>query len=355
MGPDVGTKLYRDQMQQRLLKVLKVTGNCVLWAFVLAGVIWGFGAIWFLEYLPGWLAMSLAIVYMAVAIQQLRGHMAGRNEWARPVLAASIPLIYGATLLVQPTNERVWANDLQLLPEVIVGDGKVVIRNFRDFRYHTPEEPIRKYDQLAFDLEQLESVWFIVQRFTRYNGMAHTFVSFGLDTPEGKKYFSISVEVRRERGELYSPIAGIYRNYELMYVVGSEQDLIGVRTNVRENDRVYLFRGNATPQQTQQLFLQFADRLETLRQQPEFYSTFLNNCTNNIVVHTWSLTDERISTYSPRIILPGYSAQVAWEHGLIGQPGQSFEEMQEQSRVDELARKAGISASFSSDIRTGSR
>ena len=49
--------------------------------------------------------------------------------------------------------------------------------------------------------------------------MAHTFLSFELDTPQGKHYFSISVEIRREENELFSPLAGLFRHYELMYVV----------------------------------------------------------------------------------------------------------------------------------------
>jgi len=352
----------------RLLnRCLLVLFDSLLWTCVLAGFLWAFGAIWFLPVPISWLTWlirSLAVAYLILGTWLFVRYFFGDPEirfgsrsvhgrrWSRAWIAASIVCVFGLTLLVRPTNDRTWAVDQQHLPEIQIDGQRVTIRHFRDFRYRSEDDPIPSYRDFSFQLNDLDSVWFLVQRFTRFNGMAHTFVSFGLDTPEGKKYFSISVEIRRESGELYSPIRGIYRNYELMYVVGSEQDLVGVRTNVRENDRVYLYRVNATAQQSQQLFLEFADRIESLRRAPEFYSTFRNNCTNNIVAHTWKLTSRPINPFSPRIILPGYSAEVAWELGLIGDGNQSFAEIQRDARIDRIARKAKLTESFSRQIRS---
>ena len=57
-------------------------------------------------------------------------------------------------------------------------------------------------------------------------GPAHAFVSFGFD--DGG-YVAISVEARREAGETYSPARGLMKQFEIMYVVGDERDLIGLR------------------------------------------------------------------------------------------------------------------------------
>ena len=100
-----------------------------------------------------------------------------------------------------------------------------------------------------------------------------------------------------------------------------------------------------------QLFLKFAERIESLRIEPEFYNTLMSNCTNNIVASTWPLTDEPISAFSPRIIFPGYSDKLAFNRRLIGKPGQTFEQLRQQCRIDELAREAGITERFSLDIR----
>ena len=54
---------------------------------------------------------------------------------------------------------------------------------------------------------------------------------------------TISIETREERGEACSSLAGFFRQYDLIYVVGDEHDLFGVRTNHRRpEEQVYLYR-----------------------------------------------------------------------------------------------------------------
>ena len=137
------------------------------------------------------------------------------------------------------------------------------------------------------------------------------------------------------------------------YVVGDERDLIGARTNYREADRVYMYEVNATRRQVQKLFLKVTDRSRKLETKPEFYNTMFNNCTNNIVSHTYRLTPEPINPWDPRIAIPGYSARFAYAMGLIGSEGQPFRELQSECRIDEIAKRAGITESFSRDIRAG--
>jgi Domain of unknown function (DUF4105) len=197
----------------------------------------------------------------------------------------------------------------------------------------------------------LTKVWFFVQRFSSIDGLAHTFLSFEVQTEDGPKYFSVSVEIRREADEVFSPIRGLYRQYEMIYVIGDERDVIGVRTNVRESDWVHMYRVNATPDQVQDLFDEVASRLNGLRAKPEFYHTFLNNCTNAIVMHTYKLTPEPINWLDIRIVMPGFSDRYAAAHGLIGEPGQSFDDLQSKSRIDTIARHVGLTDEFSTRIR----
>ena len=205
--------------------------------------------------------------------------------------------------------------------------------------------------EFEFQLDQLTDVWFLVQRFTALEGLAHTFITFRVTTPEGPKFFSVSVEIRREKGEIYSPVQGMYRQYELIYVFGSEEDLIGVRTVNRPNDRVFMYHVNASPSQVQTLFKEIAKRANKLNEAPEFYNTFLNNCTNNIVRHTYQLTPEPINWLDPRIVLPGFSDRFAFANDLIGDRNQTFVELSEASRIDERARNHGIEPGFSEAIR----
>ena len=45
----------------------------------------------------------------------------------------------------------------------------------------------------------------------------------------------ISGEIRKERGESFDAIRGFLNQYELAYVVATEDDIIKLRTNYRKN------------------------------------------------------------------------------------------------------------------------
>ena len=74
------------------------------------------------------------------------------------------------------------------------------------------------------------------------------------------------------------------RQFEVMYVVADERDVIKLRTDIRQAD-VYIYRSRATKQQVRAMFVDVMKRVNTLKKRPEFYDTLMNNCTTNIVAH----------------------------------------------------------------------
>jgi len=279
----------------------------------------------------------------------------------RAILAASIVVVYLLTLLIRPSTDRDWADDQARVAEVEISNGVVTISNFRNFHYRSETDFDPIFETKTFRLEDLDSVSLIVQKFTPSEGLAHVMLSFGIErgflgsetSVSGQSYFSLSIEVRREKGESYGPIKGVYRNYEVTHVIGDERDLIGVRTVHRPEDRVWLYLLNATPQQVQQLFLGSAERIKHLESNPEFYHTFLNNCANGITRQTYELTPEPINWLDPRIVMPGFSDSFAFKNGLIGDTRhQTFEQIKRDARIDVMARKLGITEDFSLRIRS---
>ncbi len=319
------------------------------WTSVLIFFAWSAGAIYYLTYLPTVISGLLTATYLIGGVILLV-RLPNKTTWLSTA-AASIIVVYMATLFQRPSNDRDWDPAQTLAPSIVVSENDVTIKNYRHCVYRTEYEFDPHFRQLTFQLDQLESVWFLVQKFSPLEGMAHTFLSFGYRTPQGVRYFSVSVEIRRERGEIYSPLRGLYRQFELYYVVGDERDLIGVRTVMRPSDRVHMYRVNASSEDVQKLFLDIARRVNRLRDHPEFYHTLLNNCTNGIVYHTYDLTPETIRWWDPRVVLPGYSDRVAYAHGLIGSQEQEFGQLKQQARIDAAARKAGLTEQFSDAIR----
>ena len=287
---------------------------------------------------------------MVIAFFRLKRRTYGRSKWLAFV-SASVILVYLVTLTQRPSNDRQWVSEQALQAAVTIDGNDVEISNFRHCLYKTETDFTVQHRRVNFQLDDLTRVWFIVQKFTALEGVAHTFVSFEYQSPEGPKFVAISVEVRREVGEVYSPFRGLYRQYELIYIVGDERDLIGSRTVMRPNDRVSMYPVNATSEQVQELFTNVASQIQALHQKPQFYHTLLNNCTNAIVRNTYELTPEPINWLDPRIVAPGFSAKFAHSQRLIGAPRESFAELQTESRIDPVARAAGLVNDFSIRIR----
>ena len=268
------------------------------------------------------------------------------NRLARLAVAAALVFAapFGfAYLFASPSAERDWSPDQRLLARATIDGQQVTIENLRNFSYQSASEYAEHYETRSYDLAKLDSGWFVVERFGDAPAIAHTFLSFGF----GDDYVAISVEIRKERGETYSMLKGLLRQYELIYVIADERDVIGLRTNFRR-DPVYLYPVQATPDRLRRLFLDMLERSNRLAVAPEFYNTFTNNCTSNIVRHANAVAD-RIP-FSYKTLLPAYSDSLAYDLGLIP-TDRPFIEVRAAHRIDALAQQRDIGADFSQRIR----
>lgn len=252
-----------------------------------------------------------------------------------------------AAFTIRPSNDRSWVSGQQLLPRAHRNGDSVLIRNVRDFRYDADGTPIERYQDRAYDLDQIESVWFIVAPFEpERRGPAHSFLSFGF---ADSQYVAISVEARREQGEDYSLLKGMLRRYEIMYVIGDERDLIGLRSNIR-GDEVYVYPIRTSKEKVRTLFVQMLERTNRLAREPEFYHTILNNCTTNILDHANQVATEKIP-FSREVLLPGYADELALRLGLID-TDEDIAAARRRYLVNERARRFADAPDFSQRIRS---
>jgi hypothetical protein len=267
----------------------------------------------------------------------------------RKIFLAGALAIGGLILLyavaVRPSNARDWTPNEAVLPAAEF-DGPVVrLRNVRNTRYRTSSDYAPAYYDTTYRLDQLERVWFGVVPFAERSVTAHTFLSFEF---LGSRFVAVSVEARKERDEQYHFLKGLFRRYELMYVVADERDVIGLRTNYRR-DAVYLYPIAAARQRVQALFVAMLTRANALRAQPEFYNTLTANCTSTIVRHVNTLVPGRVP-FSYRWLLPGFADRLAYDLGLIDSD-LPYDSLRSRFRVTEAAQALGDSASFSVGIR----
>jgi hypothetical protein len=245
----------------------------------------------------------------------------------------------------EASHHRLWRPDLMVLPYAEIDSDRVHLHNIRDCNYRTEEEyDVRHFDRQVL-LDDVRSIDFIVVPFKDTPALAHTMLSFGL--ADGQ-HIVFSVEARLEQGESYSLVGGTSDQYELMWVVGTEQDLIRLRTDVRKVD-VYLYTAKITPAQAQKVFLAAVGRVNEIARTPEFYQVFNNNCTTNIVDMLNELRPGTIPA-DIRVVLPGHSDRLAYELGLLATEG-PFEQIKQASRINPQAQIHSNSPNFSAAIR----
>jgi hypothetical protein len=247
---------------------------------------------------------------------------------------------------LQPSNDRDWSPDVALLPYAEITDHKVKVHNIRHCVYRADNEYVVKHYDKTFDLDKITEVDFIVVPFKATPSLAHTLLSFGFDH---QNFVSVSVEARLEKGEKYSAVLGGLRQFELMYVVADERDVLLRRSKYRGAD-VYLYRTQATPEKARELFLHVMNRVNKLYREPEFYDTLTNNCTSNIVQHINQLRPNGINLYDPRVLMPGYADRLAYDLGLLD-GSKPFAQLREEARISDLANKYADRKDFSELIR----
>jgi hypothetical protein len=251
---------------------------------------------------------------------------------------------------ISPSNFRRWTPDLASLPwaEMSLDDhGAELMRvhNIRNFRYLSDVDYVIHHYDKTFRLDNLRTVDFIVVPFKEMPSLAHTMLSFGFDDDQ---YLVVSVEVRLEDGERYSPLKGSLRQYEITYIVADERDVIPLRTKHR-NVEVFLYRTRATPEQARMLLRDVMQRVNKLAVEPEFYDSLTNNCTTNIVAHINRLKPGRIP-FDVGVILPGYSDFLAYELGILDTT-LPFEEARRRAKINDLANRYLDDPEFSKRIR----
>ena len=221
----------------------------------------------------------------------------------------------------------------------------MTIHDVRNFRYTSETDYTPGYYDKTYDLSRLKSVDYIVEPFGDFSGAAHTFLSFGFDD---NTYLSVSVEIRKKKGQSFSPWRTFLKQYEIMYVVADEQDVLKLRTNYR-NDVVYVYPTRIDQPHAKQLLLSMLQRVNTLHDKPEFYNLLTNTCTTNVVRHVNEISETKVP-FSYRVLMPGYSDKLAYDLGLLDTK-LPYEQIRSEYQVNDKAMKYATSSDFSLKIR----
>jgi hypothetical protein len=329
-------------------RVGKVLLLAVVGLALLCLTAWGAGVLHFAG--PGGPSAraALAALLGIAGITTVAMLLSRRWRW-RAVAALSVALLTVAAWwsTITPSNNRIWQAEVAVLADATIQGDLVTVRNIRNFDYRTETDFTPRYYDRTFDLRRLDRVD-LVAVYWMGPAIAHLFLSFGF----GDEHLAISIEARKERTEGYSTLGGFFRQYELVYVVADERDVIRLRTNYRKDppEDVYLFRVHAPIENGRRLFLGYMRTIHALNARPRFYNTLTTNCTNVIFMHA-GVNPER-PPFSWKILLSGYAPEYLHAVGRLD-TSLPFAELERRSHINAVAQAADQAPDFSRRIRAG--
>ncbi len=255
-------------------------------------------------------------------------------------------LVCGWYALIPASNDRNWQPDVARVAEVDFDGDRVTVHNVRAFAYRSVDDFDERWETRTYDLKRLSGLdlYFVYWGPT---DIAHTMFTFSFD--DGQR-LTVSVETRREVGEEYDALRSLFKQFELIYILGDERDLVALRSNHRGED-VYLFPFSAEPDERRALLIDILERADALGRKPEHYRTLAANCTTTLLSHLEHVRGHRLPV-TIEVLLNGRMPRLAYDRGQLPRDA-PFEAVMQRYSINERAREGGDGPGFPERIRVG--
>ncbi|MEZ4601576.1 MAG: DUF4105 domain-containing protein [Syntrophotaleaceae bacterium] len=326
-----------NRLAHRIGRLILAAGRNLLLILLVS---WASLAIYYSNLPWPWLRAVLAASFLACNVWVLwltkRPHM----FWA---FAGLFVVVAVAWTFIRPSHDRPWRPKVAVMPRAIIDGDRVRFTGFRNFEYRSKNEFTARYEEREVQISHLTGVDFFIS-YWKIGPVAHTFVSFIFDNAPP---INISIETRPEIGEGFDPVASLFKQFELIYIVGDERDIARVRTNYRDED-VFLYHLNTSPADARRLFLVYLKRINELADRPEFYNLLSNSCTINII--RYANAAGRPGGFDFRHLFNGFIDGYLYASGRMT-AALPFDELRRRSWINKAAQDAGDAEDFSQRIR----
>lgn len=253
---------------------------------------------------------------------------------------ASVAFVSGMLLYAQtksPSLSREWRPDQAILPQVEWSEKNAIahVKNIRDFTYYGADVYDIAYIDRTIRIGDVRGVFLYYIPYT-FNGIPiiHTMLSF--EFTEGDPLV-LSVETRREVGEDYSLWRGFFREYEIIYIFGTEWDLVRKRIDVWGNE-VYKYPLVGTDEQHEALLHNVLSRIDEQNGVPVFYNSLLHTCTTTLIDEMDKVYNKKPSKTLLSLWPQKFDTYMFWS-GLIDMQSRTHNEFRDKGRIDVHARK----------------
>jgi hypothetical protein len=251
-------------------------------------------------------------------------------------------------LNLKPASRADWQADVDRPAWIEIDKDRVIIHNLRNCDYRTETDYSNCWSDRTVKLSDLRGVdLFFTTWGVRWIG--HPILSFQFGDGQ---HIAFSIEARYKVGQAYSAILGFFRQYELIFVVADERDVIRLRTNYRKDEEVFLYRGRMGPESARAMFLAYVHYLNQLRDRPEWYNALTRNCTTTL--------DKQLSAkvvnpqpWNYQFLVNGTLDELLYNRGRLATDDLSFEQLKTRAHINASAKAADNSPDFSTLIRVG--
>ncbi len=243
--------------------------------------------------------------------------------------------------------EEGWQPDLAEQAYGVIEEDALTLHNVRNTRYPETGEPYDAvWETRQYDLRKVKRLWFLIASFSRFEVVAHTFLSF--EFSDGQ-FVALSVEARPERGRDYNLVEGTLRHFELSYVFGDERDLI-LRRTLYQDTEVYLYPLVTPPEEVRSLLVRMVERANDIRDHARFYNSVTENCTSVLREHANEVRPGSFPSFALAQVMPGISDRVLYRKGWLD-TDLPFEKIRGHFAVQEKSRRCEADGAFSGCIR----
>jgi hypothetical protein len=330
----------REAGRSLFLRFVGWLGRAV-WTLGLALLVaWGSLVIYYSNLPLAWARLALSACFALVSIWLL---WLSRRRRSRAVFTVLFVGVVAWWISIAPSHHRPWRPEVAVMPRATIDGDHVHLTAVRNFDYRSPNDFTVGYEERDIELSHLTGLDFFVSYWSE-GPVAHTFVSFTFDNAPP---LCISIETRPEVGEGFDPLASLFKQFELIYVVGDERDLVRVRTNYRQ-ESVYLYHLNSPVESVRRLLLVYLKRINELAERPEFYHLLTNSCTVNII--RYANAAGRTGRFDIRHLLNGLIDNYLYVSGRVN-TNLPFEILRERSLINSVAQAADKAPDFSERIR----
>lgn len=329
----------------KIIRVLRSLFFIVVILVLAVATLWGALAMWFK--LPFTEPVRLGFIGLFAVlglITMARVATPRRTNSLAVFLAAFAALCIWWSAIDAPSDSN-WSPDVAQQTTGEIDGDRMTLTNIREFEWRSNDDYTENWTTRTYDLSQLETL----DLFLSYWGgpqMAHFILSFGFS--DGT-YLAWTVEVRRPVGGVYSPLADAFKTHTLVTLATVEQDVVGVRSNVRGED-VRLFRLNVPRERARMLLEGYVQDANRLAENAQWYNSLTTNCTT--AVYRIIATLGGAVPVDWRLIANGFLPEMLYDEGVLN-TDYTVQSLRDFGRIAERAQAAGLGPDFSARIREG--